>query len=343
MSLLKAKLPVDLLKSQSAAICYLLLGFVIFYLCVHYSKDWTGYEFWYVRESKVPSWAKLFSQFNPLREPLYKWVAKGIGELIGFSGFVLLATISLLFIKLRFLEKIVGSALVGTFFYVCLYILLFEGTAIRISYAVALIVPALYFLKNQRYVYAFLLIILASQIHLTALIFLIIFPLYFFSRLNGLVYLLFFLSPLLIIFDVSVFALFKQLIAMVNPRYLEYGEAKLVNQNSTGLYLYFITFFAMILMGLYIFLKEKIQTDRFAASIYSTGLSGIIFMCLFHDHVAVGARFGELLLVSLVILLSWLYMHFYQRKMIIYQVGLVSVFMMYFLARAIYLYPTMFA
>lgn len=331
------------LKSEPAAICYLLLGFITFYLCTHYSKDWAAYQFWYAVESKTPSWAQLLSHFNPLREPLYKWVVKGISELIGFSGFVLIATTSLLFIKLRYLEKIVGSASVGTFFYVCLYLLLFEGTAIRVSYAVALIIPALYFLKTQRYLYAFLLIILASQIHLTALIFLIIFPLYFFSRLNWLVYFLFFLSPLLIIFDISIFAVFKQVIGIINPRYLQYGEAKLVNQNSTGLYLYFIAFFAMLLMGIYIFLKEKIHTDKFATSVYSVGLSGIILMCLFHDHVAVGARLGELLLVSLVILLSWVYMYFSQRKMIIYQIGLVSVFLMYFLARAIYLYPTMFA
>lgn len=284
----------------------------------------------------------MLSDFNPLREPLYKWLSKGVGQLIGFDGFVFLATVSLLFIKLHFFGKIVGNFLVTTFFYGCLYLLLFEGTAIRVGYAVALIIPALYFLKTQKCSYAFLLIILASQIHLSALIFLIIFPLYYSRRLNSIVFFLFLLAPLFIVFDVSVFTAFKQAIGTINPRYLQYDEAKLVNQNSTGLYVYFIAFFAMVLMAIHVYLKEQIQIDRFTAMLQSVTLSGVIFMCMLHDHVAVGARLGELLLIPIVILLSWLYVQFSERRMYFHQFGLMSLFLAYFMARLLYLYPRMF-
>lgn len=330
------------LKCHTETILFLALGLITFYLSINFSKDWIHYQWWYGLVEET-SWLSMLNDLSPLKEPVYKFMSKWVGSKISFTGFVLIATVSLLFIKLRFLGKVVGSIFVGTFFYVCLYLLLFEGTSIRIGYAIALIIPALYFLKTQRYLNAFVLILLASQIHLTALVFLIVFPLYFFRQLNLMVYLLFLIAPLLFLFDISVFALLRQELGMINPRYLLYDEIKLVNQNSTGLYVYFIAFFAMVLMVIYVYLKEKIRSDRFAAMLYSVTLLGVVFMCLFHDHVAVGARLGELLLVPIVILLSWLYMNFSERNMYLHKIGLVLVFFIYFSARLLYLYPSMFA
>ena len=331
------------IKRNSDTLLFLALGLITFYLCINFSKDWEGYNFWYRKEAQEATWEYFLNHYNPFREPLYKWMSKGVGGIIGFTGFVLVATVSLLFIKLRFLGKIIGSPFVGTFFYACLYLLLFEGTSIRIGYAVALIVLALYFLKLQRYLYSFLLIFIASQIHTTALIFLVIYPLYFFRRLNWIVYLLFLLAPLLIVFDISLLNLLKQVISSINPRYLNYYDIKPVNQNSTGLYFYFIAFFSIILITIYAFLKDKIENDKFVAATYSMSLLGVISMCAFHDNVAVGARIGELLLVTIVILLSWLYMHFLELKMYAYQLILGSGFIMYFCARFLYLYPAIFA
>ena len=331
------------IKLNSDTLLFLVLGLITFYLCINFSKDWEGYNFWYRTEAQEVSWKYFLHHYNPFREPLYKWVSKGISEIVGFTGFVLVATVALLFIKLRFLGKIIDDPFVGTFFYMCLYLLLFEGTSIRIGYAVALIVLALYFLKQQRHLYFFLLIFIASQIQLTALVFLVIYPLYFFRRLNWIVYLLFLLTPLLIIFDISLLNLLKQVISSINPRYLDYYNIKPVNQNSTGLYFYFIAFFSTILIAIYVFLKDKIENDKFVTATYSMSLLGVISMCAFRDNVAVGARLGELLLVTVVILLSWLYKHFSERKMYAYQLTLGLGFIMYFCARFLYLYPTIFA
>jgi hypothetical protein len=229
----------------------------------------------------------------------------------------------------------------GTFFYVCFYILLFEGTAIRVGYAVALIVSALYCLKEHRFIYAFLLIVVASQIHLTALICLLVFPLYFFKWLNILVYPAFFLSPLLIVFDISILNILKELITTINPKYLFYfGENRLHIQNSTGLFFYFIAFFAMLLAVVFFYMKDLVKNDRFIFTIFSITLCGVILMSVFNDIVAVAARFGELLLVPIVILLSYLYMQFSLKKMFLHQVALISLSLMYFVARLAYLYPT---
>lgn len=330
------------LKRHSDSALFVALGLLAFYLAAHYSKDWEGNKFWYYI-NKQTTWGYLQQGFSPFNEQLYKFISKNIGALIGFNGFVLTATITLLFIKLRFLGAIVGGFFVGTFFYVCLYLLLFEGTIIRAGFATALIFPALYFLKTQRYAYAFLLVILSSQIHLSALVFLAVFPLYFFRRLNWLIYILFLLSPIFIILDISLLDVFKQSIGVLNPRYLQYFEIKSTNQNSSGLFFYFIAFFSIILAMIYRFIGNKIESDRFSAALFSFCLLGVISMCVFHDRVAVGARLGEMFLLPIVILLSWLYTYFAERKMYFHQVILCSLFSIYFVARFLYLFPTFFA
>lgn len=94
---------------------------------------------------------------------------------------------------------------------------------------------------------------------------------------------------------------------------------------------------------IYRFIGNKIESDRFSAALYSFCLLGVISMCVFHGRVAVGARLGEMFLLPIVILLSWLYTYFAERKMYFHQVILCSLFSIYFIARFLYLFPTFFA
>ena len=343
MRLIFIEILMNYLRRNSDKLLFLALGLITFYLCINFSKDWVAYNIWYHKEAQEITWEYFLHHYNPFREQLYQMMSKGVAEFIGFTGFVLITTVSLLFIKLRFLGKIIDSPYVGTFFYVCLYLLLFEGTGIRVGYAVALLVIAIYLLNLQKYLYSLLLILMASQIHFTALIFLLIYPLYFFRKLNWIVYFLFLLAPFLIIFDITVLNSLKHIIYNINPRYLIYYDIKPVNQNSTGLYFYFIAFFSFILIAIYVFLRDAIVNDKFVAATYSMSLLGVILMCTFHENVAVGARLGELLLVTIVILLSWLYLYFCKRKMYVYQLLLIMMFMIYFCARFLYLYPIIYS
>lgn len=322
---------------------YFILGFLAFALAINFSKDWNNYLFWNQFYAKKYDAIGFQYLINPLQEPLYKLLSIHISRWIEFSGFVLLATISLLYLKLRSLEAILDNPYTGTFFYVCTYLLLFEGTAIRAGFAVALIIPALLFLKNSRYVYAVGLVLLAGLIHLSAWVFLLIFPLYLYRKSELIAYGFLLISIFVALFGVEVFDLIQDYMAAINPRYLDYGASfKLNGQNSTGLYFYFIAFYAALLAVIYSYLKPKLEGDRFAKSIYLGAVTGVAFMLLFHSHVALGARLGELLLVPVVILLAWLDDLFYTKHMKVHRIALYSIFFAYFLARLFYLYPTAF-
>jgi hypothetical protein len=82
-----------------------------------------------------------------------------------------------------------------------------------------------------------------------------------------------------------------------------------------------------------------LQVDRFKLALQRLAMTGVIFMCVFHDHVALGARLGELLLFPLVLLLSWLYLEWHRANNRLTLYLLTTIFFTYFIARFIYLFP----
>ncbi|KQT34337.1 EpsG family protein [Methylophilus sp. Leaf414] len=317
---------------------YLLAGIAAYIICVRFSKDWIHYQWWFgLLQNKT--WPTVWQELSIFREPLYNFPVKFLSPYIGFEKVILIATISLTCIKLRTLQKIVPERYVGMFFYICLYWLLLEGTQLRVAYATTFAVLSFYYLQNQRYYLSILMIAIASQIHFTAILFSLVFVLYFIKRTALFTLCLFLLCPLLIIFEVSIYAWLEQGIAFINPRYLLYGSEKIKGQNSTGLYIYFIAFFWTTLVLIEWKLKPYLQVDRFKLAIQRLAMSGVIFMCVFHDHVALGARLGELLLFPLVILLSWLYLELHRTNKRLTLHLLTTIFFTYFIARFIYLFP----
>lgn len=331
------------IKTSQHTLVYIGLGVIAFFLSIHFSQDWIWYVANFDYRIAITDWAALLTSINIFQEPLYIFSAKMFGQIVGYPAFIFFATVTLLTLKLQYLREITNSLYIGAFFYTCFYLFLLEGTVIRTAYAVAFLMMALYYIRESRLLGAFLLITLASQIHFTAIVFLIVFPLHLFKPLNLYVPIIFVLSPLFIILDIPVLNVIQEIAGMVNPRYLAYfNQSKLLNQNSTGLFLYFIAFFWTTLALIFYYLKESIRSDKFLQTVFLITLSGIVVMCVFNDYVALAARLGELLLFPIVILLAQLHMHFHLKKMYIHLVALIILSLMYFSARVVYLYPTMF-
>ena len=344
MSLQLLKFKCSLEKSYELAVSAV-LALSVYILCINFSRDWHHYEFFFHKKTQPLSWTDLLSQMTVFKEPFYRLTSKLGGELIGFSLFILLTTLILLIVKLNYLKKITkGHYAVSVFFYVCFYLLLFEGTQLRIAYATSFIMMAFYFMQREKLLISFCLVLVASQIHLSALVFLIMFPLFLRPSINNLIYIVALVAPFFIFFDVSLFSLAEIMMTKLNPKYIYYFQQKTrLVQNSTGLFYYFIGFFAALLAVIFYYLKDSINRDKFMKMLFSIALCGIIAMCAFHDYIAMAARLGELLLLPVVILFSYLYMHFYSNKLRLQQAALIFLATTYFFGRMIYLYPTMFA
>jgi hypothetical protein len=288
------------------------------------------------------SWQSMWSAFSFFTERLYFFSEKFFGELIGFPLFIALTTLVLLTVKLNYLLKMVGHIGLVCFFYTCLYLFLFEATVLRVAFATALVVPAFYYLREQRFIISVLLILLATQIQLTSIVFLLIYPLYFIRRLNVLVFAVFVISPMVVITRFSVFDGLVSITNLFTDKYQIYNVIDYIgHQNTTGLYFYFIGFFYLLIFALLYFLRDSWLNDPFKQTLLSLAMLAVILMCFFHDHVVVGARLGELLLISLVPLLSWLYLYFKDQGNKWASYGLLMMFSGYGMARFIYLFPSL--
>ncbi|MCK9607878.1 MAG: EpsG family protein [Methylomonas sp.] len=322
---------------------FLGLGIIAAVLCQTASKDWWTYSsHLYGYYSVHSSWQEMWQSFSFLKEPLYFFSAKFFGELLSFSAFIAITTIALLMIKLNFLTKIVDDVWVTCFFYGSLYLFLFEGTVLRTAFATALIFPAFYYLQKGNIISSLILVVLATQIHLTTIVFFLMYPLYFYRRFNWLVFAVFAISPFLVLINFSIYDMLFQLVNMFTDKYQVYAiEKDLTQQNSTGLFFFFVVFFYVIILILLYFLRTSLLTDPLKLTLLSFSMLGVAAMCLLHDHVAVAARFGELFLICLVPLLSWLFLYFKENNMKYYQYILTATFCSYGLARFVYLFPSL--
>jgi hypothetical protein len=317
---------------------YLLLGLATYVMCVNFSKDWINYEWFYGLLEKA-SWMDFWNDFSIFKEPLYNFTVKFFSPLLGFSGLILIATVSLLWIKLRVISDIILHKFIGVFFYTCLYLFLFEGTQLRIAYATTFIVLGLYYLQKKRYLLSMSMILIASQIQLTTILFAFLYILYFSNPAAWITYVAFLIAPLLIIFKISTFSLLKYGIEVINPKYLFYWGKRFNSQNSTGLYFYFIAFYWLLLLFIEWKLASLLHKDKFKLTLQRLCMIGVILMCVFYDHVVVGARLGELLLLPIVLLLSWLYLQSRHENSRLSIGLLIGCSCLYFMARFIYLYP----
>lgn len=322
---------------------FLGMGVTAAILCQTASKDWSVYSnHLYGHYAAGFSWREMWQAFSFFKEPLYFFSTKLFGELLSFSVFIAIATVTLLIVKLHFLTKIVDNVWVVCFVYGSLYLFLFEGTVLRTAFATALIFPAFYCLQKSNVIGSLFLVVLATQIHLTTIVFFLMYPLYFYRRLNWLVFCLFAISPVLVVINFSIYDMLFQIVNVFTDKYQIYASEKdLAQQNSTGLFFFFIGFFYILILILVYFLRVSLLTDPFKLMLLSLSMLGVVAMCILHDHVAVAARFGELFLICLVPLLSWLLLYFSQHNMKYYRRTLILTFCGYGAARFVYLFPSL--
>lgn len=323
-------------------VLFIALGLMAFSLNVLASRDWYAYLKQFRRLTEQ-SWSSVFNSFSLFEESLFYFSAKFWGEFIGFPLFIALATTLLLSVKLHFLQKLTSRPWIAVYFYLCAYLFLFEGTVLRVAYATALIIPALYFLSREQYWQSLALWFLATQIHFSAGIFLLAFALFILSYRGFLVLVFcFVLSPLLIVAEYSFSEQLINLVARFRQDYASYARQVITdNQNSSGMFFYYVSFYyGLILLCLCLLLK-RFKEGRTLRMLAGLCMTAVIIMSSLYDHVVVAARLGELLLVVSPLMFaealeSWPYKG---KKLI--TVALVGGFALFAVARFVYLYPSL--
>lgn len=320
---------------------YLALALISFLVMITASQDWKDYKWLFSIYEKL-NWTIFIQTVSLTQEVVYFWSSKFLGELIGFELFILLMTMVFLPIKLNFYQKISDRPWLTIFFYCCFYLFLLEGTVLRVAYATALVIMAIYALFEKKPILSFSIILLSSQIHFTCLVFLIIFPIFYSKYFFTALVVGFVLSPLFVLFHFSLFDLIGAVASYVNPKYQFYFYAKIVDtQNSTGLFFYFLAiFYALNLFVIYT-LRNSVFSDSKLRVLVGSGLMGIVFMSTMYTHVAPATRLAELMMITLPLYLTSVFLE-WQKSKYYWVCHLLIIFaVLYALARFVYLYPSL--
>lgn len=321
-------------------IIFSVLGVGAFFLNISASRDWRNYVKQF-NQLVDKSWSQVWTEFSIFQEPLFYLNAKLWGEWIGFSAFILILTVLLLNLKLHFLQKLTSRSWLVVYIYICLYLFLFEGTVLRVAFATALIIPALYFLSLKRWWPSLFLWGLATQTHFSTTIFILALPLFLMPH-HGFrwLFMLFIVSPIFMFFQLPMFEYLTNLVGIFRQDYVSYGRPeKVLNQNSSGMFFYYAAFYYVLTLGTIFLLWSRLKEDAFLRGIAGLSMTAVITMYSLYDNVLVAARLGELLLVVSPLLVvqainDWPYSH--QRLI---EVLMIVGFTLIGLARFVYLYP----
>ncbi|MBU3595989.1 EpsG family protein [Polynucleobacter sp. 86C-FISCH] len=257
---------------------------------------------------------KSYDLFNRLinidyaKDPSYFLVQAGLSGWLNFElffGLLILACLSLKFAALLQVTPRPGVLDVAPYLLVLGF--LHEGIQIRIAIALSIAIWAItFFSKNQRML-AFFILLLACTFHLSASAFFLVFLLFILYERFGLA------VPALGIFSSGMLAyttLVPDLLIRVgvatNARFLAYSQGiAFENQNSTGLFHYFVLFVIFLTGFVWRYYKpiSSVWSNLYRIALTS-GFLAIAILQIFRFNVVVSSRLADLLLLPVLLVLG---------------------------------------
>lgn len=216
-------------------------------------------------------------------------------------------------IKALFIIKKLKFWGVAFLFYFSSYYIIQEFTQIRVGVASGLGLWSLYFIGEKKYSKAYLMIFLASLIHLSALLFI---PIFFLSKkkVKSIYAIIFIISFIIAIIAPSLLisVLEKYLPAYFNYRVFFEGFGQINIFNGLALFQYFI------LIIIFINWKNLVTYSNSAIYYIKAYIIGLTYFLLFSTLPLLGYRAYELMLISQIPIFDMFLQKYKKRRWIIF-------------------------
>lgn len=242
------------------------------------------------------------------KDPAYSLIQAGLAGLLNFEmffGLLIFACLALKFAALLQVNPRPGLLDVAPYLLVLGF--LHEGIQMRIAVALSIAIWAIvFYAKNQRLLALFILA-LASTFHISASTFFVVLILLFSYEKWGKV------SMVVGVFIAAVLAytpfiptLLIEVGRLTNARFLLYSEGVIYeNQNSTGLFQYFVLFVIFLTGFVWRYYKpiSTVWTNLYRIALTS-GFLAIAILQIFRFNVVVSSRLADLLLLPVLLVLG---------------------------------------
>ena len=267
--------------------------------------DWYSYSF--SINASQDFLTRIFT-IDYARDPAYFLVQASLAGLLNFQMFFGLLIFACLALKFSALLQVNSMP---TILDVAPYLLvlgfLHEGIQMRIAIALSIALWAIvYFAKNQRGL-ALCILAFASAFHISASAFFIVFLLlYLYERFGRAVLIVGVIATAILAYTTFVSDLLIWVGVATNARFLVYSQGiAFENQNSTGLFLYFVLFMIFLTAFVWYFYRSATEVWKNLYRLALTsGLLAIAILQVFRFNVVVSSRLADLLLLPVLLVLG---------------------------------------
>ena len=242
------------------------------------------------------------------RDPAYYLVQAVFAGLLNFQMFFGLLIFSCLALKFAaLLQANSRPGILDVAPYLLVLGFLHEGIQIRIAIALSIALWALvYFAKNQRGL-ALCVIAFANAFHISvSTFFIVVLLLYLYERFGRAVLIVGVSIAVILAYTTFIPGLLLQVGNATNARFLTYSQGIVFeNQNSTGLFQYFVLFVAFLTAFVWHFYRpvSELWKNLYRLALTS-GLLAIAILQVFRFNVVVSSRLADLLLLPVLLVLG---------------------------------------
>ena len=238
-----------------------------------------------------------------LKDPAYFLVQAVLSSLFSFKvffGILIFTCLALKFTALMQVNPRPGILDVAPYLLVLGF--LHEGIQMRIAIALSIAIWALiFFAKNQR-IFAAIILAVASTFHISASTFFIVFiSLSLYKRFGKIILIIGAIFTLVVAYTTFGYDLFMHLGTATNARFLNYPK----EQNSTGLFQYFVFFNILLTSFVFYYFKPKSYVwETLYCLALTSGLMAIAILQILRFSVVTSSRLAELLSLPVLLVLG---------------------------------------
>lgn len=242
------------------------------------------------------------------KDPAYFLVQAGLAGLVNFQIFFALLIFMCLALKFSALLQVNPKpGLLDVAPYLLVLGFLHEGIQMRIAIALSIAIWAIIlFAKNKRLL-ALLVLVFASTFHISAsTFFVVLFLLFTYERWGKVSIFICITVTAVLAYTPFIPTLLIEVGRLTNARFLLYSEGVVYeNQNSTGLFQYFVLFVAFLTGFIWRYYKpiSSVWSNLYRIALTS-GFLAIAILQIFRFNVVVSSRLADLLLLPVLLVLG---------------------------------------
>lgn len=295
------------MKILYKSVFLILLPVIVALVSASYSPDFEAYKLIYENDSLLTISDQL-NQYTFFNETVFHLINNAFSYFLSDTQTIFTLTFLSILSKFYLIDKISHNNF-ATYIYVIVFLFYFDGIILRVGLATTFILFSFYLFILRKYIFSLIAILIATQIHITSLVYL--FPLFLTLFINSSITTKsIYASPLLLMLNLNFINLISFASTNFNEKYSFYidgakSDLEDITINFVGYcFFYFVTIFYTNYKIKDFLLKKNCSNTTFIKTCHIATVFGLLLLTLLKSNAVIAARLSDLLLLPIIFTLS---------------------------------------